>query len=158
MAVVTVMEMEGGGKGTAGHGGAVGHQKGGRKEMLLSHHTQRKTERSSYEGVTNEPAHKDTGPHCPPGPDGPWNKSPPAGTSCPCQSCSSGPDTHCPGCCGHQLPIHPPCASCLGCGESRSVAGWEAALCITAGAKKEAFLWGELLIPCACEVSVVQLL
>lgn len=72
-----------------GHGGATRHQKGGKKGMLLSHHTQRKTERSSYKAVTNEPAHEDTGPHCPPGPDGPRNKSAPAGMSCPCQSCSS---------------------------------------------------------------------
>lgn len=97
-----------------GHGGATGHQNGGKKGMLLSHHTQRKTKRSSYEGVTNEPVHKDTGPHCPPGLDGPRNKSPPAGMSCPCQSCSSGPDTHCPGCSGHQHPRHPPCAFCPG--------------------------------------------
>lgn len=95
-----------------GHGGATGGcQKGGEKGMLLSHPTQRKTERSSYKGATNEPVHGDTGPHCPPGPDGPWNKSPPAGMSCPCQSYSSGPDTHCPGCCRHQHPIHPLCAS-----------------------------------------------
>lgn len=39
------------------------------------------------------------------------------------------------------------------------MAGWEAALCITAGAKNEAFsLGGGLLIPCACKVNVVQLL
>lgn len=93
-----------------GHGGAMGCQKGGEKGMLLSHHSQGKMERSSCEGVTNEPGHQDMGPHCPPGPDGPWNKSPPAGMSCPCQSCSSGPDARCPGCCGHQHPIHPPCA------------------------------------------------
>lgn len=36
------------------------------------------------------------------------------------------------------LHVHP----ALGNRESRSVAGWEAALCITAGAKNEAFMLG----------------
>lgn len=52
------------------------------------------------------------------------------------------------------LHVHP----ALGSGQSRSLAGWEAALCITAGAKNEAFCLGGLLIACACKVSVVQLL
>lgn len=52
---------------------------------------------------------------------------------------------------------HPsPCASCPGQWGERG--WWEAALCITAGPKQEAFILGGLLIPCACKVSVVQLL
>lgn len=54
--------------------------------MRSSCRAQREMERSSREGVTNVPGHRDVGPHCPPGPDGPQNKSPPAGASCPCQS------------------------------------------------------------------------
>lgn len=65
--------------------------------MLSSRCTQRETERSSGEGVTNAPGHWDAGPHCPPSPDGPRNKSPPAGASCLCQSHGSGLAARSPG-------------------------------------------------------------
>lgn len=91
--------------------------------MLSSRCAQRETERSSGEGVTNAPGHWDAGLHCPPSPDGPRNKSPLAGASCPCQSHGSGLAARSPG--SLQVPTFRASSTCIPPWVmGRAAAGW----------------------------------